>query len=211
MGLTYMKTVEPLAVLHRSSEYIQRIGIMGGTFNPPHLGHLMMAEQVKHQLALDAVWFLPSADPPHQDHKETLAAVHREEMVRLAIADNPDFFLERYEVARGGKNYTIDTMQALCDANPNTQFYFIIGADMVAYLPKWHRINELIDKVQFVAVQRVGYPQQSPYPVIWVDVPRIDLSSTEIRLRVALHQSIRYQVPESVRAYILEKGLYAYD
>ena len=82
---------------------------------------------------------------------------------------------------------------------------------MVAYLPKWHRINELIDKVQFVAVQRVGYPQQSPYPVIWVDVPRIDLSSTEIRLRVALHQSIRYQVPESVRAYILEKGLYAYD
>lgn len=186
----------------------RRIGILGGTFNPPHLGHLVIADQVAAQLGLDQVLFMPDAEPPHVDRKLTIPATDRVAMVRAAIADNPQFNLELTEVNRGGRSYSYDTMRQLTQQHPENQYYFIIGGDMVAYLPKWYRIDDLVKLVQFVGVCRQGYAHESPYPVLWVDVPNIGISSTMIRQRVRNNQSIRYLVPTMVDLYIKEHLLY---
>lgn len=186
----------------------KRVGILGGTFNPPHLGHLIIAEQAGRQLDLDKVYFMPDAEPPHVDLKPFIPATHRKKMVEMAIEGNPLFELETIELERGGKSYTVDTMKQLKALHPDTDYYFIIGADMVAYLPKWERINELIRLVNFVGVARPGYPKESPYPIIWVDMPTIDLSSTRLRKMVSEGRSLRYLVPEAVADYIEEEGLY---
>ncbi len=187
----------------------RRIGILGGTFNPPHLGHLLMAEQVGNQLELDEVWFMPTAKPPHAPGKKTIAAQHRLAMLQLAIQDNPLFKLQAYEVNRGGKNYTVDTMRHFQQKYPESDFYFIIGMDSANDLGTWRNIEELVNLTQLVGVTRPGQPPyQGPYPILWVDSPMVDLSSTEIRLRVYLEQSIKYQVPKAVEAYIYEHHLY---
>lgn len=186
----------------------KRVGILGGTFNPPHLGHLMIGEQVAHQLQLDEIRFMPNALPPHVDTKITIDPLDRAAMVQAAVQDNHLFTLELLEIQRGGKSYTYDSIVDLRSQNPDTEFYFIIGGDEVAYLPTWHRIEELIDLVHFVGVNRPGIKQEEPYPVIWVDIPQLEISSTMIRQRVAKHASIRYMVPDMVAAYIFKKGLY---
>lgn len=185
-----------------------QVGIMGGTFNPPHLGHLMMADQVANQLGLDYVLFMPDANPPHVDHKTTLPANQRVEMVKRAIAGNPLFRLELAEINRGGISYTYDTVVALKQQHPEIDYYLIIGGDMVDYLPTWHRIDDLVQLVQLVGIERPGYPKKSVYPVLWVDAPTINLSSTQIREKVQQGCSIRYLVPEAVADYIEEEGLY---
>lgn len=186
-----------------------RIGIMGGTFNPPHLGHLLMAEQVGRQLALDEVWFMPTAQPPHAEGKQTIEAKHRLRMVQHAIKGNPLFKLQPYEVFKGGKNYTIDTMRHFLQEFPQSEFYFIIGTDSANQLHTWREIDELVKLTQLVGVHRPGEKKyRGKYPILWVDSPLIDLSSTEIRLRVYLEQSIRYQVPENVADYIKRHRLY---
>ncbi|WP_125546233.1 nicotinate-nucleotide adenylyltransferase [Levilactobacillus lindianensis] len=186
----------------------RRIGILGGTFNPPHLGHLVIADQVATQLGLDKVLFMPDAEPPHVDRKIAIPAADRVAMVKAAIKDNPRFSLELTEVERGGKSYSYDTMLQLTRAHPENQYYFIIGGDMVAYLPKWYRINDLLKLVQFVGVCRQGFTHESPYPVLWVDVPQIGISSTMVRDQVRRGQSIRYLVPTMVDLYIKEHLLY---
>lgn len=186
-----------------------RIGIMGGTFNPPHIAHLLMAEQVGSQLDLDEVWFMPTATPPHAQGKTTIASQHRVQMVQKAIAGNSRFKLQPYEVNKGGTNYTYDTMAHFTKAYPETDFYYIIGTDSANDLATWHRIDDLVRLVQFVGVRRPGEkPYNGPYPILWVDSPLMDISSTEIRLRVFLEQSIRYQVPQAVAEYIDKHGLY---
>lgn len=189
----------------------KRIGIIGGTFSPPHLGHLIVAQQVGEQLGLDKIYFMPDAEPPHIDEKESISAKHRESMVRLSIEGNPLFDIETIELARGGKSFTIDTMKFLTAMHPDTDYYFIIGGDMVEYLPKWRNIDELVQLVQFVGVARPGYGRESIYPIIWVDAPLIDISSTEIRKMVKTGRSIRYLVKEDVKDYILKEGLYLDD
>ncbi|KRO04381.1 nicotinic acid mononucleotide adenylyltransferase [Levilactobacillus paucivorans] len=186
----------------------RRIGILGGTFNPPHLGHLVIADQVATQLGLDKVLFMPDAEPPHVDRKIAIPAADRVAMVKAAIKDNPRFALELTEVERGGKSYSYDTMLQLTRAHPENQYYFIIGGDMVAYLPKWYRINDLLKLVQFVGVCRQGFTHESPYPVLWVDVPQIGISSTMVRDQVRRGQSVRYLVPTMVDLYIKEHLLY---
>ncbi|MFC6275744.1 nicotinate-nucleotide adenylyltransferase [Levilactobacillus tangyuanensis] len=186
----------------------RRVGILGGTFNPPHLGHLVIADQVATQLGLDEVRFMPDAEPPHVDRKLAIPAAQRVAMVKAAIADNPLFKLELTEVERGGRSYTYDTMVQLTRAHPENQYYFIIGGDMVAYLPKWYRIEELEKLVQFVGVCRAGYARETPYPVLWVDMPQIGISSTMVRDQVRRGQSIRYLVPTLVDLYIKEHLLY---
>lgn len=189
-----------------------RIGIIGGTFNPPHLGHLLMAEQVGSQLELDEVWFMPTAKPPHAPGKKTIASQHRLQMVQKAIAGNPLFKLQPYEVNRGGKNYTIDTMRHFIAEYPETDFYFIIGTDSANDLDTWREIDELNQLVQFVGVRRPGEPPYTGrHSILWVDSPSVDLSSTEIRLRVFLEQSIKYQVPSTVEEYIKKHQLYRED
>lgn len=190
----------------------EKVGILGGTFNPPHMGHLIMAEQVKDQLDLDKIFFMPTAQPPHSSvTKTTIASEKRVQMLELATMDNSDFEIERYEVDKGGKNYTYDTMKALIELYPTVDFYFIVGGDMIADMPTWYRIDELIELVQFVGVNRPGYSVETDYPIIMVDIPMIDISSSTIRKKVAMNCSIKYLVPEDVRNYIVLEGLYQDD
>jgi nicotinate-nucleotide adenylyltransferase len=186
----------------------KQVGLLGGNFNPIHHAHLMIAEQVGQKMGFDEVHLLPSYLPPHVDEKKTIDSEHRLAMVKLAIEDNPFLSVDTRELARKGKSYTFDTMLELTTENPDTEYYFIIGGDEVAYLPKWHRIDELVRIVNFVGVKRAGYALESPYPIIWVDVPEIQLSSSYIRKQVNQGCSIRYLVPDRVREYIAEEGLY---
>lgn len=197
-------------VANAQPEFVKRrqVGILGGNFNPVHQTHLILADQVGRLLGLDQVYLMPEFLPPHVDEKQTIAPEHRLAMLQLAVADNPLLAIEPIELQRKGKSYTYETMKELRQLHPDTDFYFIIGGDMVAYLPKWYKIDELMQLVQFVGVRRPGYPEVSDYPLMWVDVPLMDLSSTMIRQKVAQGCSIRYFVPEAVRAYIEEKGLY---
>ncbi|AEV95389.1 nicotinate-nucleotide adenylyltransferase [Pediococcus claussenii] len=187
-----------------------RVGLIGGTFNPPHIAHLMIADQVGKQLGLDHVEFIPDYLPPHVDSKDAIEAKHRVEMVRLAIEDNPMFQLNLIEIERGGKSFTYNTIQELKRRHPETEYYFIIGGDMVQYLPKWHKIKELSKMVNFVGVERPKFEQVSAYPVIWVDAPNLDLSSTDIRNNIKHGRSIKYLVPKKVEEYIKENSLYGY-
>lgn len=186
----------------------KQVGLLGGNFNPVHQAHLMIAEQVGQKLGFERVHLLPSFLPPHVDEKKTIDSQMRLEMLELATEDNPHLAIDTRELTRQGKSYTFDTMKELTAKNPDTEYYFIIGGDEVAYLPKWHKIDELVKLVNFVGVKRPGYGLESPYPIIWVDVPQIQLSSSYIRQQVAAGGSIRYLVPEKVREYIYEKGLY---
>ena len=140
----------------------KQVGILGGNFNPVHNAHLVVADQVRQQLGLDEVLLMPEFEPPHIDKKETIDEKHRLNMLMLAINGIPGLDIETIELERKGISYTYDTMKLLTEANPDTDYYFIIGADMVEYLPKWHRIDELIEMVQFVGVQllygKVLYP-----------------------------------------------------
>ncbi|RCA10186.1 nicotinate (nicotinamide) nucleotide adenylyltransferase [Enterococcus durans] len=186
----------------------KQVGILGGTFNPVHLAHLVMADQAGKNLGLDEVYLMPSYQPPHVDEKKTIDASDRLKMLELAIADNPFLKIETIELTRKGKSYTYDTMKALTQNNPETDYYFIIGGDMVEYLPKWYKIDELVTMVNFVGIQRTGYTTETPYPVIWVDVPEIDISSTKIRQKIQQGCSVRYLVPDKVIDYIQKEGLY---
>lgn len=186
----------------------KKIGIIGGTFNPIHNGHLFIADQVRNQLGLQKVYFMPDYLPPHVDHKEAISADERVKMVNLAINDNDYFDIEMIEVIRKGKSYTYETMLELKKKHPDYDYYFIIGGDMVNYLPKWYHVNDLMNMVHFVGVRRDNYPMETPYLVIWVDIPKLDISSTLIRKLIRNRQSIRYLVPERVRKYIKEHNIY---
>lgn len=190
----------------------EKVGILGGTFNPPHLGHLIMAEQVKDQLGLDRILFMPTADPPHSSaNKKTISSDLRVEMLELALMGNADFELELYEVEQGGKNYSYDTMKALTELYPGVEFYFIIGGDMIADLPTWYRIEELVELVQFVGIKRPGYVSETNFPIIMVDTTETDISSSAIRDKVSRNCSIKYLVPEAVQEYIELERLYKND
>ncbi len=186
----------------------KQVGILGGTFNPVHIAHLITADQVGKALGLETVALMPSNQPPHQDEKKTIDAVHRLQMLELAIVDNPLLSIEPIELQRAGKSYTYDTMKLLIEQNPDTDYYFIIGGDMVEYLPKWYKIDELMQMVNFVGVRRPNYPTETEYPIIWIDVPLIDVSSTQLRKKIAQGCSLNYLVPPNVVNYIQEKGLY---
>lgn len=186
----------------------KRVGILGGGFNPVHMGHLIMADQVCHQLDLDEFFLMPSYQSPHVDKKETIDSEERVEMLKLAINDNPKLGLELTEVVRKGKSYTYDTMKSLVEANPDIDYYFVIGGDMVEYLPKWHKIDELMRMIHFVGVERVGSKKETPYPIIWVDMPLIEISSSDIRKKLTTGCSVKYFLPENVLNYIHKKGLY---
>lgn len=210
---TIEEALEPILLSQLTPDMSQhgrkRIGILGGTFNPPHLGHLLMAEQVGNQMELDEVWFMPTAKPPHAPGKTAIASQHRVQMVQLAIEGNPLFKLQPYEIHRGGVNFTVDTMSYFVETYPESDFYFIIGSDSANDLHTWRDIDRLVQLVQLVGVGRIGEQNYTgPYPILWVDSPMIELSSTEIRLRVYLEQSIRYQVPSKVAEYIYTHNLY---
>ncbi|QDX93208.1 nicotinate-nucleotide adenylyltransferase [Brevibacillus laterosporus] len=194
---------------------MKRIGIMGGTFDPIHNAHLLIAEQAREKAKLDEVWFMPAHIPPHKQQKKSVAnATHRAEMVRLAIRKHPQFRITMVELDREGPSYTADTMQQLVALHPDCQFNFIIGGDMVEMLPQWYAIEELVRLVRFIGFHR---PQAAPQPSKWttyvdfIEIPLWELSSTYIREQVQIGKSIRYLVPSAVECYIKESGLYGAD
>lgn len=186
---------------------MKKIGLLGGTFDPPHYGHLLIAEEVRLALQLDEVWFIPSYQPPHKEQTASSVA-DRKAMLEKAIGRHLKFKVKLIEIERKGTSYTFDTMKQLTDAYPNDRFYFIIGADMVETLSSWYKIDSLLDLVTFVGVKRFGYELSSPYPIIKVDIPMFDVSSTFIRNRIKQQQTVHFLLPESVYAYIKEKQLY---
>jgi nicotinate-nucleotide adenylyltransferase len=191
------------------------VGILGGTFDPIHIGHLLAAEAAREGAALDEVWLLPANVPPHKAGGTPANAEHRWQMALAAAADNPFLQSCDLELRKGGVSYTIDTIMLLKERYPDINFSFIIGGDMVAYLPQWHRIDEICRLTRFIGLQRPGYPNAAeglPEPlrqaVMMVHMPLVDISSTAIRERRRLGQSIRYQVTDAVYRYIEGNGLY---
>lgn len=187
---------------------MKKIGILGGTFDPPHQGHLLIANEVLSELNLDEIWFMPNQEPPHKKKSESVKNDERLDMLELAIEGNSSFKIETIELERKGPSFTVDTIKILKDHYPNYLFFFIIGADMIEYLPKWHQIDELIKLVQFVGVERPKYSHLTEYPIVYVDVPAFDVSSSMIRERLKEGKTVRYLLPDSVIDYIGEKHLY---
>ncbi|MBE3596846.1 MAG: nicotinate (nicotinamide) nucleotide adenylyltransferase [Hydrogenibacillus sp.] len=193
-----------------------RIGLFGGTFDPPHLGHLIAAERVRDVLGLDAVWFVPNHIPPHKNPAAHASAVDRLHMVQLAIAGVDHFAVSTIEYERDTPSYTIDTVTALRARHPDVSWTFIIGEDALSGLFRWHRAAELIPLIDWAVLRRPGKHEGHPAPDAdvdasrfhLVDMPRIDISSSVIRAFVARGASIRFLVPEAVRRYIIERGLY---
>ncbi len=199
-----------------------RIGIYGGSFNPVHFGHLIVARAIREKLNLDHVYFLPSHSPPHKDTKKLARPEHRAEMVRLAIEGEDGFQFDDFDLVRPGPCYTIDTVAHFRERTPSAELCLIIGADSLMELPTWHRATELISHCTVVTAARSGQAPFNPSdlePTFGkeqtvrllegiVETPVIDISSTVIRDRVARELSIRYLLPESVRNYIESNGLY---
>ncbi|MED3561901.1 nicotinate-nucleotide adenylyltransferase [Bacillus xiapuensis] len=187
---------------------MKKVGILGGTFDPPHYGHLIIANEVLSALHLDEIWFMPNQEPPHKQKTQSIENHDRIKMLNLAIEDNSAFKIETIELERTGPSYTVETVKLLNLRDPDHQFFFIIGADMIEYLPKWNKIDELIELVEFVGVERPNYSHLTKYPIQYVDVPAVDVSSSMIRERLKKGWSIRYLLPDSVIRYIEEKQLY---
>jgi len=195
------------------------IGIMGGTFDPIHVGHLAVAEEAREALSLDRVLFVPAGQPPHKPAGSVTAVGARVEMVRLAIAGNPAFELSTIEVDRAGPSFTVDTVEALARSDPETMLHLIISAETFAELPTWHEPERLFEAAHMAVVPREGYPAPDPgwladtFPghedrVDFLEGPRLGLSSTALRARVAAGRSVRYLVPDAVAAYIDQHQLY---
>lgn len=192
-----------------------KVGLFGGTFDPIHFGHLLLAEHTCEALRFDAVWFMPAADPPHKSRQPLATGLQRLEMIRLAIEGNSLFQVTDIEMERGGVSYTIDTIEELQRRFSDHAFSFLMGADMVNYLPKWHRIDELAARIDFVGVQRPGtllqldnLPAHIRDQVTMLEVPLFELSSTTIRERVSQGMSVRYRVPDRVHEFIQRNDLY---
>ncbi|MEB1808148.1 MAG: nicotinate-nucleotide adenylyltransferase [Bacillaceae bacterium] len=189
---------------------MRKIGILGGTFDPPHIGHLLIAQEVLEQCKLDEIWFMPANIPPHKKNDEVSSVTDRIEMVTKAIEGVEQFTVSTVELERNGPSYTVDTLKELKMKLPDVEFYFIIGGDMIEQLHTWERIDELFEYVTFVGLQRPGYSQSSKYAekLQLLTIPQVDISSSDIRERLKEGRSIRYFVPEQVRQFIEERQLY---
>jgi nicotinate-nucleotide adenylyltransferase len=194
------------------------IGVMGGTFDPIHLGHLAVAEEAREVLSLDRILFVPAGQPPHKRAVDVTSIEHRLAMVEMAIADNPAFELSRVEVDRPGPSYTVDTVERLAAAGD--RLTVILSAETFAELPTWHEPERLFKAARVAVAPRWGYPAPDPgwlaeaFPgrevrVSYLEGPRLGVSSTALRARVAAGRSIRYLVPALVEDYIAVHHLYA--
>ena len=217
----------------------QRLGILGGTFNPIHYGHLASAEEVRDRLKLDRILFIPSYFPPHKLDEDVPSASQRMEMVQLAIAGNAHFEPSDLEITRGGTSYTIDTIIAIRNTYPCAELFFITGLDTFLEIQTWHEWEKLLTLCCFVVLSRPGYHfadlmnidfmksaeneltaldrgdskhaliMPGMFSIALETVPLYDISSTNIRERVKGGKSIKYHLPEAVEIYIMKKGLYA--
>jgi nicotinate-nucleotide adenylyltransferase len=189
---------------------MKRIGILGGTFNPLHIGHLAIAEVAQERMELDRVVFVPSFEPPHKRLVYLAPAKDRLEMLRLSVKNNPKFDVSDYEVQKGGKSYSIDTVRHFQkEFGKETKLFFIVGGDSAPYLHTWKKIDELLKIVSFVVVNRPGNEDVGiEIPHHSVIMPGIDISSSYIRRRILQGKSIKYLVPEEVFRYIEKHKIY---
>ncbi|MDD5505884.1 MAG: nicotinate-nucleotide adenylyltransferase [Candidatus Omnitrophica bacterium] len=186
-----------------------KIGILGGTFNPVHIGHLILAEEAREKLGLDKIVFIPTALPPHKDSLNIALADKRLKMLKLAIKGNKYFTVSDIEIKRKGRSYTIDTLKELKQKYSRDELYFIIGSDLLKYLNEWKDLNEIIKMVKFVAATRPGYPlEQIPQYIKTLAIRAVDVSGFEVRGCVQENKSFRYLVPEAVFNYINRNNLY---
>ena len=191
----------------------EKFGIFGGTFNPPHMAHLLAAEGVRDHLRLNKILFVPAAIPPHKLKEDVIPVQHRLEMVRLAIQGNPSFELSDIEVRRKGPSYTIDTVRELKRKEPDCEFHLIMGIDLLIDFETWRDPDKILKECKLVAMNRPGFDlgfvdKDLLARVELVNVPSIDISSTNIRRRVKSGRSIRYLVPVAVENYIRENSIY---
>lgn len=198
----------------------KRIGIMGGTFDPLHYGHLVAAEMARHEFALEKVIFIPTGNPPHKVGRRVTSPGDRYEMVKRAVRDNRFFEVSDLEIQRKGYSYTVDTLKDMHELYPQHELYFITGADAFREIFTWREVQSVLSLSHFIGASRPGfdphefleelkrdYPEFLPHMHLF-DVPALAISSTDIRSRVKEGKSIRYLLPESVRLYIEETGLY---
>jgi len=211
-----------------------RIGILGGTFNPIHLAHLRIAEEVREACSLDQVLFIPAALPPHKSVAEDVPFTHRLAMTELAVAGNSRFRVSDLEMHRSGKSYSVHTLEILRRENPANDYFFIVGMDSFRDIASWKEYRRLFELAHIVVAARPGSPGGNPRDllpvairddfcyddaaltlqhrggtsVIFLEETRLDISSTRIRRLVAEGRSIRYLVPDAVEDYIIRHGLY---
>ena len=195
-----------------------RVGLLGGTFDPPHYGHLALAEAAREELGLERVIFLPNGRPPHKPAAEVSAAEHRYLMTELACADHPQFFVSRLELDRPGPSYSLDTLRACRrELGPRAELFFLVGMDSLLELPTWHEPDALLAEAQVVAAVRPGFavgdlaealgPEQAARVRI-LEMPLLDIAAHDLRERVRRGLSVRYLTPEPVRAYLTKHALY---
>ncbi len=199
-----------------------RVGIFGGTFDPIHLGHLILAEQCREQAQLERVLFIPAAAPPHKRDRALTSFGQRVEMLSLAISGQPAFGIDELEKDRAGASYTVDTLTQLHATRPGDDFYFILGSDSVRDLPLWYQPCRILELASLLVVARADFPPfaaeelrtalglEAEFPLRYqvVEMPLITLASRDIRQRIAEGRSVRYMIPRAVEAFIAEKGLY---
>jgi nicotinate-nucleotide adenylyltransferase len=199
-----------------------RIGVFGGTFDPVHYGHLLLAEQCREQGRLDQVWFVPAARPPHKEEDGISRFEQRAEMLALAIAGNPAFRVELLEKDRPGPSYTSETLAELRRQHPHDDFFLLIGSDTVKDLPDWHDPQGVVRNAGLLVMVRPDYPpppieqlrarlrlpETEPLRLEVIETPLIDISSRDLRRRAAAGRSLRYFLPRAVECYIQEKRLY---
>jgi nicotinate-nucleotide adenylyltransferase len=199
-----------------------RVGVFGGTFDPVHFGHLILAEQCREQGRLDEVWFVPAARPPHKSERELTRFDQRVEMLALATAGHAAFRVLELEKDRPGPSYTVDTLTELRRRDPKSDLWLLVGSDTLADLGTWHERHRLPELAGLLVMARPGHPvlpadriraelglsPAEPLRVQTADVPLVDISSRDLRRRTAAGHSIRYFLPRSIEVYIREKHLY---
>ena len=211
-------------VINASNNKQKKIGIMGGTFNPVHHGHLVTAQEALDQFGLDEVIFIPTGDPPHKIEDLLAHAEDRYLMTVIATSSNSSFFVYRIEIDRKGKSYTIDTVKELRRLfGSGSELYFITGADAILEILTWKNTREIVTLAKFIAATRPGYDlskikglkttlfddeDEGDQRIFIMEIPALAISSTDIRQRIKIGRPVNYLVPEGVNNYILKHGLY---
>ncbi len=193
----------------------RRTGLFGGSFNPPHMGHLIVAESVRDQFDLDRVVWIPNYIAPHKPDHERADAAHRLRMTKLSIASNPAFEASSLEIDRGGTSYTVDTVYRIVEEYPSDSVHLIVGGDSLRDFLTWRRPEEIIDQTPLIVYRRPNSGEgpteaESRYPgrISFASAPMVSISSAAIRQRIREGRSIRYLVPEPVWSYIDQHALY---
>ncbi len=198
----------------------ERIGIFGGTFDPPHLGHLILACEVRSQLNLDRLLWMLTPDPPHKQDREISSLVHRQKMVELAIVDNPNFELSLVEAERPGPHYSVDTVRIIRERNVGAEIIFLMGGDSLKNLHTWHHLDTFVAACDEIGVMRrpndnvdagtlAAKVEGLEEKIKIANAPLLEIASREIRRRVREGLPVRYYLPREVNAYILAEGLYS--